>query len=181
MTDWRALCEELADALACHYPGHVDDDELVKRARAALAETVAVPDRLPELRGMFERILCVARSSYQKPVGNIELADRLIKAVVSWAASGGTLAAEADGPAVPEGREPASVAGEPSDEELAQAAKAAIHEYKYPTELVYFLDSDSSEYEPFLLALRAAIAADRSRFGRQPAPPAAGKVGGVGV
>lgn len=35
--DWRRLCEELADALACHYPGHVDDDELVNRVRAALA------------------------------------------------------------------------------------------------------------------------------------------------
>lgn len=47
MTDWKALCEELADALACHYPGHVDDDELLNRARAALAETVGEgPSRL---------------------------------------------------------------------------------------------------------------------------------------
>lgn len=37
-------------------------------------------EHLPELRGMFERILCVARSSD----GNIQLADRLINAVVSW-------------------------------------------------------------------------------------------------
>lgn len=49
-------------------------------------EPVPVSERLPELRGMFERILCVARSSGQRPVGNIELADRLISAVASWAA-----------------------------------------------------------------------------------------------
>ena len=44
-------------------------------------------EQLPELRGMFERILCVARSTGGptcRPVGNIELADRLIDAVVSW-------------------------------------------------------------------------------------------------
>ena len=47
---------------------------------------VPAAERLPELRGMFERILCVARSRGQRPVGNIELADRLINAVVSWSA-----------------------------------------------------------------------------------------------
>ena len=41
-------------------------------------------EQLPELRGMFERILCVARSSDGPTVGNIQLADRLIDAVVSW-------------------------------------------------------------------------------------------------
>ena len=51
MTDWRALCEELADALACHYPGHVDDDELVKRTRAALAQ----PE--PEVRELSDQEL----------------------------------------------------------------------------------------------------------------------------
>jgi hypothetical protein len=44
-------------------------------------------DQLPELRGMFERILCVARSSGGPTVGNIQLADRLIDAVVSWSAT----------------------------------------------------------------------------------------------
>jgi hypothetical protein len=38
----------------------------------------------PELRGMFERILAVARSPESRVVGNIELADRLIKAVRKW-------------------------------------------------------------------------------------------------
>ena len=58
---------------------------VIAQLKAAQAPA-AVSERLPELRGMFERILCVARSSDQKLVGNIELADRLIKAVVSWSA-----------------------------------------------------------------------------------------------
>jgi hypothetical protein len=41
-------------------------------------------EQLPELRGMFERILCVARSSDGPTVGHIQLADQLIDAVVSW-------------------------------------------------------------------------------------------------
>jgi len=44
-------------------------------------------EQLPELRGMFERILCIARSFDGPAVGNIELADRLIDAVVSWSES----------------------------------------------------------------------------------------------
>lgn len=41
-------------------------------------------EQLPELRGMFERILCVSRSSDGPTVGHIQLADQLIDAVVSW-------------------------------------------------------------------------------------------------
>ena len=48
-------------------------------------EPVPVAERLPEPRGMFERILCVARSSGGPLVGNIQLADRLLDAVVGWA------------------------------------------------------------------------------------------------
>ena len=44
-------------------------------------------EQLPELRGMFERILCIARSSDGPAIGNIQLADRLIDAVVSWSES----------------------------------------------------------------------------------------------
>jgi hypothetical protein len=44
-------------------------------------------ERLPELRGMFERILCVTRNPHKRAIGNIELADRLIDAVVSWSES----------------------------------------------------------------------------------------------
>lgn len=42
-TDWRGLCEELSDALAAHHPGHVDDQELIDRARAALSESYREP------------------------------------------------------------------------------------------------------------------------------------------
>jgi len=48
-------------------------------------EPVSVAERLPELQGMFERILCIARSSGGRTVGNIELASRLKDAVVEWA------------------------------------------------------------------------------------------------
>lgn len=54
-------------------------------------------EQLPELRGMFERILCVARSTggpTYRPVGNIELADRLIDAVVSWSENARTTLAQ---------------------------------------------------------------------------------------
>ena len=51
-------------------------------------------EQLPELRGMFERILCVARSSDGPTVGNIELADRLIDAVVSWSENARTALAQ---------------------------------------------------------------------------------------
>ena len=49
---------------------------------------------------------------------------------------------------------------EPTDSVLAEVASAAIEVYPRVTELPYFLDPDSSEYEPVLLALRAVY-----RFG----------------
>ena len=64
-----------------------DDISKVPAALAALPEVraeLAATDRLPELRGRFERILRVARSSGGRTTGNIELADRLINAVVTW-------------------------------------------------------------------------------------------------
>lgn len=41
------------------------------------------PDRLPELRGRFERIIAVAQAE-NPPPGHIQLADRLLDAVVAW-------------------------------------------------------------------------------------------------
>jgi hypothetical protein len=46
---------------------------------------VPVGERLAELRGMFERILNKARCMETRTVGNIELSDRLLDAVVDWA------------------------------------------------------------------------------------------------
>ena len=44
----------------------------------------------------------------------------------------------------------------PNDLELAKVASAAVSAYPRVSELPYFLSPDSSEYEPMLLALRAA-------------------------
>ena len=59
-------------------------DAAIAALRGGLAGDAPPADRLPELRGMFERILAVARSSGGRTVGNIELADRLIRAVEAW-------------------------------------------------------------------------------------------------
>jgi hypothetical protein len=79
-SEFRFTCEGDAD-LAC----------LRSLLRAGFArwgrpapQPIPVSERLPELRGQFERILCVARSSGGPPVGNIQLADRLISAVLGW-------------------------------------------------------------------------------------------------
>jgi hypothetical protein len=49
---------------------------------------------------------------------------------------------------------PAPVA--PTDEELIAAARKAVDTYLRVSELPYFLNEDSCEYEPMLLALHAA-------------------------
>jgi len=52
-----------------------------------------------------------------------------------------------------------------TDHEIAKAAKKALdsYSYRYTTDLPYFLEEHASEYEPIMLAFRAAIAADRAR------------------
>ena len=49
----------------------------------------------------------------------------------------------------------------PADEQLMAAARAAVETYPRVSELPYFMEPDSSEYEPMLLALRAAAALGR--------------------
>jgi hypothetical protein len=48
---------------------------------------------------------------------------------------------------------------------MPEIARKALDSYRYAyaTELPYFLREDSNEYEPLMLAIRAAIAADRVR------------------
>ena len=46
-----------------------------------IATQLNTPVDLPELRGRFERILCVARSSGGPAIGHIQLADQLMRAV----------------------------------------------------------------------------------------------------
>ena len=75
--DWPKRAERAATVHGLHAV-------LARWGRPAI-EPVPVAERLPELRGMFERILCVARSSGGPLVGNIQLADRLLDAFVGWA------------------------------------------------------------------------------------------------
>jgi hypothetical protein len=56
-----------------------------------------------------------------------------------------------------------AMCAELTDAELANAARKALGEPSYATELHYFLSEDSIEYEPLMLAIRAGIAADRAR------------------
>jgi hypothetical protein len=67
--------------------------------------------------------------------------------------------AEADGPAVPEGREPASVVGEPSDDELQALADQ-------------FWVEETAPFEEEHYAFARAVLA---RWGHQPAPLPAGE------
>lgn len=45
----------------------------------------------------------------------------------------------------------------PTDQELAETARKAVEDYRYATELPYFLSEDSCEFEPFMLVLRAVL------------------------
>jgi hypothetical protein len=51
--------------------------------RNAMNPPTPDPDRLPELRGRFERLIAVAQAE-SPPPGHIQLADRLLDAVVAW-------------------------------------------------------------------------------------------------
>ena len=56
----------------------------------------------------------------------------------------------------------------PTNDELAAAALDALAHYPYASELPYFLTSDSPEYAPFMVAIRAAIAAARAALAAEP-------------
>ena len=66
-----------------------------------------------------------------------------------------------------------AMCAELTDAELANAARKSLDSYRYATELPYFLREDSNEYEPLMLAIRAAIAADRARWGHPTPQPVA--------
>ena len=55
-----------------------------------------------------------------------------------------------------------------TDAGLIDVARSAVNSYRYVTELPYFMHEDSSEYEPMLLALRAA--ANLARSAVEPVP-----------
>ena len=76
--------------------------------RAICAELVAAVD-----------LLCGSGYSPRQPVSRLILTVH-VEALEELAARARALLAEADGPAVPDGREPASVALQPSDGEVAE-------------------------------------------------------------
>lgn len=55
-----------------------------------------------------------------------------------------------------------------TDAGLIDVARHAANSYRYASELLYFMDEDSSEYEPMLLVLRAA--ANLGRYAVEPVP-----------
>ena len=99
---YHALCAELVDALAEWRlgggpPEDTADADLIDRARALLAEPESIQDRIAAADAAIEASMKRIRALAAPALADL---------------------AEADGPAVPEGREPASVALQPSDEEL---------------------------------------------------------------
>ena len=79
----------------------------------------------------------------------------------------------ADGPAVPESREPASVTGEPSDAELLATLDKATATFppRHP-------EAEALNVVEYSLKLELRKArAGGARWGHRPAPPAEGEVG----
>lgn len=88
----------------------------------------------------------------------------------------------ADGPAVPESREPASVTGEPTDEELLELMPETMRdEFSYAAKACSNATGGQVKPGIFRVCLnRTALEYARAvlaRFGHQPAPPAEGEVG----
>ena len=153
-TDYKALCAELLsllDGLAMRDP-EMDGGLLRRRARAELAkpEPVGVTDEaLLRTYGKAKRDHCYEGDSHDWP----KKAER----AATVAGLRAVLALCGNYPVKPDSspaNQPELVA--PTDEELMAAARKAVDTYPRGSELPYFLNEDSSEYEPMLLALRAA-------------------------
>jgi hypothetical protein len=115
MTDFRALCEELADELTQFNTWYIEDngyglpnlEALLRRCDAALAQ--------PEPQGPTdEELMALAVAVFEDPFSTDKDYARAVLA--RW----GRPAIEPDGPAVPDGREPASVTDQPTDKELLE-------------------------------------------------------------
>ncbi len=125
MTDHRALCARMADELDRYRQLLMDDRRethaLAAEARAALAE--------PEPEGPTDEELIDMAEFYIEDNGLLGLhnAGEFARAVL---ARYGRPAIEPDGPAVPDGREPASVVPEPTDKELCKTYVAAYYAAK---------------------------------------------------
>jgi hypothetical protein len=155
MTDFRALCAELADWI--HEETRTSSgisDPLVARARTALAQ----PEPQGPMAWMYrgepyfdgERWRENWKVTLDEKVARFNSGNK--EPVPLWGR-----------PAI----EPVPVA--PTDEEIAdEARKFLVNEYALPAEITYLLDSDNFEYKPTIGCFRAVLA----RFGR----PAIGPV-----
>ena len=124
MTDYRALCAELVDALAEWRlgggpPEDTADADLIDRARALLAEPE--PGEVPRIGHILRLAEIIREVDGRHDKGAAALAEAILSHPGICSAGLAALD-EADGPAVPDGREPASVALQPSDVEVEKPA-----------------------------------------------------------
>ena len=149
MTDFRALCAELLDEFVYHTDWS-DAEKLKERARAALAEPESIEDRIAQADAEIEASMGRIRKIAVMPAAQLAAERRALD--------------ESDGPAVLDGREPASVTGQPSDEELLELWQGWNLGWDPQKGMV--LMPHPAEYARAVLA----------RWGHQPAPPAEGEV-----
>lgn len=168
MNDHHALITQLCDELDHNRRCLLDDRRvthpLADRARAVLDRPEPeglTDDKLMDIARATGLVYCMGKggfaSRYQEDTD-------ITAEVLAFARA----ALAADGPAVPDGREPASVVGEPSDEELLATLDKATA--TFPPRHPEAEALNAVEY-PLKLELRKARAVI-ARYGHQPAPPA---------
>jgi hypothetical protein len=145
MTDFRALCAELHAAFNTYAVDEAHHDLLV-RARAALAQ--------PEPQGPTDEELVELFNendwNYVSPETFIDIARAVLEC---W----GNYTTKPDGPAVPHGREPASVADQPTDKELLDLMPETMRdEFSYAAKVCS--DATGGQVKPgiFRVALNTA-------------------------
>jgi hypothetical protein len=150
MTDFRALCARMADELD-HYRQLLKDDRhethaLAAEARAALTQ--------PEPQGPTDEELVELFNendwNYISPETFIDIARAVLEC---W----GNYTTKPDGPAVPHGREPASVADQPTDKELLDLMPETMRdEFSYAAKVCS--DATGGQVKPgiFRVALNTA-------------------------
>ena len=170
MTDHRTLITQLCAELDHCRRMLLDDRQvthpLADRARAALAHQPDFRALCAELLLFSEQAgeICTCEGLWPKCDPNYTLLNRANAALV------------ADGPAVPEGREPASVVGEPSDEELLAFVPQGSSESDFylPKGLPSnWVDGDFIAPPEAVVAFARAVLA---RWGHQSALPDEGEV-----
>ena len=143
MTDFRTLCAELVEALEIQLDELRFDNRLCKQARAALAQ--------PEPQGPSDEELKAAYWEAFKgaaPCGADESWLAGLRAVACW----NRPVIAPDGPAVPDGREPASVTDQPTDKELLELMPETMRdEFSYAAKVCS--DATGGQVKPGIFRL----------------------------